>query len=242
MLAVLASPHDRRARDLVDRWARWDAALLSAGDLSRPGWRHDLRSPGSGTAVIGGRPVPVADLAGVLVLWPAVFEQELLHIVPAERSYVAAEMTAFLRSWLSQLPCPVLNRPTATSLSGPSWRPEQWVHAASRLGIPVRPVRRRARLVRGDAAPVEDLPGACPVTVVGRRCIGDVDTILAAHARRLAVAADVELLTVYFLGGQRDAPLLTADPMPDVTQPDLADAIRAHLLGASVATTGERRP
>jgi hypothetical protein len=50
-------------------------------------------------------------------------------------------MKAFLLSWLSQLNCLVLNRPTPLCLSGPSWRPEQWTYAAAQLGIPVQPLR-----------------------------------------------------------------------------------------------------
>lgn len=231
MIVVFASRHDPRARTLVEGWRREEAALLSTEDLSRPGWRHDPQRPGSGRAVVAGREIAVSDIAGVLTLWPAVFEQELAHIVPAERSYVAAEMTAFLRSWLTLLPCPVLNRPTATSLAGPSWRPEQWVHAAARLGTPVRPVRRRVRLA-GGSAPAEHPAEAVGVTVVGRRCFGDVHPALATRARRLAAAAGVGLLAVHFEGSGRGARLLSADPFPDLTPDDVADAVRGCLLAA----------
>ncbi len=61
-------------------------------------------------------------------------------------AYVSAEMTAFLLSWLSGLDCPILNRPTPNCLSGPGWRQEQWIHLAARLGIPVDPVQRYAKL------------------------------------------------------------------------------------------------
>ena len=68
---------------------------------------------------------------------PAVFEDELTDIMFSDRSYVAAEMTAFLLFWLSRLRCPVLNEPTATCLAGRYWRREQWIDQAARAGIAV---------------------------------------------------------------------------------------------------------
>lgn len=230
MLVLFASPRDPTARALAERWARHDAAVLTSRDLSRPGWRHDPDRPEAGRAVIAGRGVEAGAIAGVLVRWPAVFEQELAHIEPSDRCYVAAEMTAFLRSWLTRLPCPVVNRPTATSLIGPSWRPEQWVHAAARLGIPARPVRRRVVPAGAGTGPAVEAAPHATVTVAGDRCFGDVHPALASHARRLAAAAGVTLLAVHFGGGDRDAPLLSADLLPDLTDDGVIDAVLACLL------------
>ena len=108
--------------------------ILTCEDLSAPGWRHRLG--GASTAVIGGETVPAAGIRGVLIRRSHMLEWEPEHIVPGDRAYVAAEMTAFLRSWLSGLGCPVLNRPAPTCLSGPGWCREQWVQTAARLGIP----------------------------------------------------------------------------------------------------------
>ena len=147
MLVVVASRYDEIARSLVDCWAKQGAKLLTCDDLSVVGWRHSLRGVGGdssplldSTAVVDGQVVGVEEISGVLIRLPYVFEQELLHIVPDDRAYVAAEMQAFLISWLSRLKCPVLNRPTPSYLLGANWRPQQWVYAAAQVGIPVRPV------------------------------------------------------------------------------------------------------
>src|SRR5579872_3914402 len=124
MLVVLAHRYDQEARELVSHWSASDARLLTSADLSRKGWRHFSDEPTASTAVISGRVVPVDQISGVLTLLTGVFEQELVDIVPSDRSYAAAEMTAFLLCWLSTLKCPVLNRPTPTCLSGPYWRRE----------------------------------------------------------------------------------------------------------------------
>jgi hypothetical protein len=137
-------------------------------------------------------------------------------------------MTALLKSWLSGLGCPVLNQPDANCLSGPGWDQERWVHVAARLGVPVRPLRRRIALSAG-ASETGPAPPGITVTVVGDRCLGPADDVLFTHARRLARAARAGLLSVRF-GETADGPeLLAANPFPDVSAPEVADAVLEYL-------------
>lgn len=207
MLLVVASPWDEAARALVDRWEPHGAGLLSVSDLSRAGWRHYPGDPGRSRAVVDGKVVATSDISGVLTRLPAITEQEIPHIVPEDRSYAATEMTAFLTFWLSTLKCPVLNRPSASSLCGPSWRSEQWTLRASRLGLPVAPRHRHTPPFGagtptpgdGSSSSLADADvGAVQVTVVGDRCVGAADEDLARQARLLAAAAGVDLLAVLF--------------------------------------------
>lgn len=221
MLVVIASCLDEGARTLDDRWT--DVRVLTCEDLSVAGWRY--RPGGTSTAVVGGEIVPAAEISGVLTRRSRVLEWEPDHIVPGDRAYVAAEMTAFLRSWLSDLECPVLNRPAPTCLSGPGWCREQWVQTAARLGIPVRPVRWRL----GPSAGVREDEPAATATVVGDRCLGAADHASAAWALRLARAAGVDLLAVRFGEAEGGFELLGADPWPDVSSPEVADAILEYL-------------
>ncbi|HEV2714058.1 MAG TPA: hypothetical protein VGU64_02260, partial [Terriglobales bacterium] len=126
MIVVLASLDDSSAEALVQRWAHVDARLMTCEDLSRSGWSVSPHLRGRGMTVIGGERVGVKHIQGVLVRLSFVTENELPHIHPEDRLYLAAEIMAFLVAWLSELPCPVLNRPTPFCLAGPSWRPEQW--------------------------------------------------------------------------------------------------------------------
>ncbi|MCF2149994.1 hypothetical protein IQ276_026895 [Desmonostoc muscorum LEGE 12446] len=250
MLVVVASRHDKAAEALVANWSAYGASLLTPENLSVAGWRHYVRGGGdegdegaggaggatssssssSSSAVVGGVTIALDQITGVLTRLPSIFEQELLHIIPEDRGYVAAEMNAFLISWLSSLKCPVLNRPTPTYLLGPAWRPEQWVYAAAQLGIPVRPVRRQSSLLASVRPQVMEKP-AVKVTVVGDRCLGEVEKPLASHARRLADAAQVDLLTVNFSSRESSAELLGADLWVDISAPDVADAILEYLSG-----------
>ena len=223
MLVVVASRLDEGAAKLARR--RDDVRLLSCEDLSVAGWRHMSGASETSTAVVGGEVVPAAEIEGILVRRSRVLDWEPGRIAPKDRDYAAAEMTAFLRSWLSGLGCRVLNRPSATSLSGPGWCREEWVQMAARLGIPARPARWS--LDPPGAAP-EDEP-AFTATVVGGRCLGAPDRVIGQRALRLARAAGVDLLAARFGETNGDVELLDADPWADVCEPEVADAILEYL-------------
>lgn len=222
MIVVLASRHDRVAVDLVSRWASKGAELCSVEDLSAAGWRYLPGVPNSSTVVAGGRIAPQPEITGVLTRRAWVLEDELIRIVPADRSYVAAEMSAFLISWLSSLDCPVLNPPTPSCLSGPNWRHEQWVQAAALAGLPVRPSHRRVPALAEIAPQQEEWAApAAYVTVVGEQVLGALNGIQSDQARRLARAAGTNLLGITFAGEF----FSSATPWPDLSAPGVADAI-----------------
>ncbi len=156
--------------------------------------------------------------------------QELSYITAADREFAASEMTAFLLAWLSRLPCPILNRPSGTSLCGPNWRTEQWTHAAAKIGIPVEPVQRQipACAIINDRA--LDFGTRVDAVVVGERCLGEVSADQAIAARRLAIAAGVGLLTVRFTVRDGESRFVEASAMPSLADPRVAEAVRDHLL------------
>ncbi len=228
MLLILASQYDEAARALARCWSSYDAALLSPDSLCREGWRYDDARPEGSRAVVDGTPLRAEELRGVLVRLPSVPQDELVQLRPEERAYVAVEMTAFLLAWLSHLPCPVLNRPTAQCLAGPGWRPEQWLHAAARAGLPTVPLRRGTGELGSVPAPTDDATPLACVTVVGRRCLGATTPTLARHARCLADAAGVELLSVQFVGPPRAPRVAGASLWPELDAP-LSEALLERL-------------
>ncbi|TMQ07446.1 MAG: hypothetical protein E6J90_05300 [Deltaproteobacteria bacterium] len=221
MLVVVSHAGDAGAHRLVERWQGHGARLLVARDLCRPGWRHYAPGGDAGRAMIGGAPVPVAEIRGVVTRVPHIRALDLPQIVAEDREYVAAELNAFLTAWLDTLPCPVLNRPSAGSLIGPAFSHERWLVAAARAGISVATRRHRA--------PALDRPPAMAIaTVVGERWFGAVEPEVGAQAVRLARAAGVELLTVRFTSASPGAAFTSADLLVDVT-PEIADAILARM-------------
>lgn len=249
MLVVVASTWDEAARTLVERWEPYGAGLLTVSDLSTAGWRHHLGDPDRSRAVVGGRVVATGDISGVLTRLPAVTEQELSAIVAEDRAYAAAEMTAFLTYWLSTLKCPVLNQPSSSCLCGPSWRPEEWALAASRLGMPVAPRRRYTPpFGEGMSAAAEEPPfsfadahaGAVQMTVIGDRCIGAGDEELARQARSLATAAGVDLLAVLFSGPEVGARFVDAHLWVDVSGDGVGEALLDYFSSRTPTSSLQR--
>jgi hypothetical protein len=231
VIVVIAARRDRGVSTLLA--ARWhtEVGVLTATDLCTSGWRVLTSDPAGSCAVVDGTVIPVSSITGVLVRLPAITESELPMIAAADRAYAAQEMTAFLTYWLSSLPCPVLNRPTASSLCGPNWRSERWVLTAARLGLPVSPRHRRTSAFSGEPPPAATagLPLApderVTATIVGDRCIGTQDEVVAARARMLASTAGVDLLSVYFSGQGAGSRFFDAHPWVNLNNVQTADAI-----------------
>jgi hypothetical protein len=229
MLVVLASNNDPVAQVLVARWADQGAVLLTCADITQPGWRYSLPCDRETRATIGGRRVDMDDIRGVLNRLPFVNPAELTNIIPSEREYVCVEITAFLTWWLSQLKCPVLNRPRAAGLMGPNWPLEQWVTTAVQLGIPTRPTMRQLSPARG-VEPSPDVPTLNTVTVVGPHCFGTNEATLADQARRLAQAAHVDVLAAHFTREHQE--FVAADVWINAAAPEIADALLEALREA----------
>ncbi|MEK6302431.1 MAG: hypothetical protein AABO41_17105 [Acidobacteriota bacterium] len=231
MLVVLANRADATAAGLVSAWASQDAALLTAEDLSRAGWRHHPGAKEASTAVIGGRVVAVREIEAVLTRLPCVTEADLPHIVAEDRSYVAMEMTSFLVAWLSALECTVINKPRPACLVGPNWREAEWVRLAAELGMRVRTLRRECAPGASFVPPVfEGVPAA--VTIIGKARFGFADETLKDQAGRLAQAAGVDLLTVFFTSASASsAEFLGVSLCPDLSSSDAAGSVLELLTG-----------
>jgi hypothetical protein len=254
-IVVVANRFDAIARQLVARWAQHDALLLTCEDLSTAGWRYtcggatdDAMSMAGGRAVISGRALAVAEIMGVYTRTPSIFPQELTQIGPPDREYIAAEMTAFLTWWLSALPCVVVSRPTASSLAGPGWRPEEWFWAAVRAGLPIVPIH--SRVAFSPSTPftpftpstaltphLQPLPHTShlTLTLVGGRCFDpngeelDAWDPRAIIAQRLARAGGVDLLAVQLIASPPGWAINGVIPWPNDLSDGVAEALCAHL-------------
>ena len=207
MTIVIAHAGDPVARQLVVDWTP-EARLITPRDLSRPGWRHFPVGGGDDTFALEDHAMRANEASAVFVRIAAVLPTDLAHIAEEDRAYVAAEMTAFLASFLSSLRCPVVNRPSASSLMGPGWSCERWRAAAIAAGLDI-------------AAPDSgDL-----VTVVGGDCIGAGNERVADRALTLARFAGVDFLPLRMTV---DARFAGAEPWAALP-PAAAAALRALL-------------
>jgi hypothetical protein len=223
VLVVVASSYDAQAKSIVARWGTSGAALLSAEDLCSPGWAVSVPHSRGDRAVIGGKVVKPGDISGILTLRPAVFAPELRGIHVDDRPYVAAELNALLTQWLMAQRCPILNRPSLSCLAGPGWRRGQWIHAAARLGIPVRTLHTRVP----QRAQAEQQEPTVDVLSVGTRCFWTEDRQLISWHLRLAQAARTGLLSTRFSASNGE--MLSAHSWPLLNDPEVLDAIRGQL-------------
>jgi hypothetical protein len=223
MILIIASRTDQAAQMLAERWKDQDARVITCRDLSTAGWRFYADRPHASSLAVGNQLVAGSEVTAVLMRLPWITDDELPHIRPADRTYAAAEICAFLVAWLSKTAFPVINRPSPSCLMGPSWGHAQWTYNATRIGM-----RVRERHLKNQSEGLSNRESAGPfavATVIRERCIGPVAPELAEQARRLARAAGVEMLTVQFSGPGEDAGFVQAFLSADVSQPEVADAI-----------------
>jgi hypothetical protein len=241
VVLVVASGFDSAAQALVARWRGEGARLLTPSGLSRPGWIFDPERPERSVAIIEDEVIQLGDIRGVCTRLGAVTTGDLAHVVPEERAYVAAEMTAFLLAWLSAMSCPVVNRPTPLNLAGPSWRSDQWARAAARAGLVTHPVRRRVPPY--DAASSSKSEGSdefaaepsMSVSLIGARMFVDgadpqEGCAVEAKLRAIAAEAGVDALTAIFSRAASGLVFRHASASVDVTRSEVADALQALLL------------
>jgi hypothetical protein len=235
VIVVLARAGDPALLALERHASAACIAQLTPRDLARPGWRYVAGSPQQFVAVTSIGCIPAGDIAAVVTRFTHVVEADLGHIVAADRAYVAAEVQAFLLGALTPLSCPMFNRPTATSLSGPYWRNEQWVFAAARSGMAVRPSVRHCRLGPMPSGVVRVDGERTSVSVIGNECLGAVNAQLRHQARQLARRAGVSLLEVRFERHEHDWYFDGASVTPEI------NAEVATTLLACVEGPGLRR-
>jgi hypothetical protein len=234
MRLILAHDHDIAARTLATRWGA-EARLLTVADLHRNGWGLELDPDGrvrTELADPAGKPLPITGVVNRLgVITPA----DLPQVHRQDRQYAAAELTAFLLAWLDACPAPVLNRPSAGSLNGPAWHPEQWAAAATSVGLRPDGVRRRIGLTAGTLRPEPVWDRMIGAHVVGDDCFGEVHPVLARRLCELARLAGTPLLGAVVSGPGPGARVRDISAWPDVADPQVADAVANALRARGMA-------
>lgn len=222
MLLVLASRRDEEAASYVERWAHSDAVLMTPADLSKSGWVL-CADASRGSFVAGGCTYSSAMVSSVLVRLPEVHNYELPDITERDRSYAAAEMTAFIMAWLAALPCLVVNRSALTRLVEPQWRLAKWVVEAERAGIPTIEAIETASSGTEAARRLRWMP-----VLRGRA----LDAWRAEHRDYAKNIADRTGLDLFALGFEVDAPgrLAAVDQFPPILEEPLLSALSAVLV------------
>jgi hypothetical protein len=171
--------------------------------------------------MIAGRQLAGRQITGLITRLPAVTEDELQHIVQEDRSYVAAEMHAFLFAFLAALPCPIVNPPSPACLCGPNLREVQWRKLVRELKIPLPEEFAGGRAIAA-ATPTETMS---EVAVIKERTMGAEEESLRRWTRALAQAAGLPYLRVRYSYVRRMPCFVGADPRPQLESEEIADAL-----------------
>ena len=173
---------------------------------------------------VAGRRIGVRELTGVVSLVPAVLPGLLTFYDEGEREYQAAELHAWLSFFLSSLPCRVVNRPTAISLTGPALSALSWMRLACTAGIATAPLALGSRdirpVLRGPVA------GGADVVCVGGRIVSPSDSLAEDTTLRLAESVGVAYLRAWF---DEDGRLLGATSVPDLRPSPTRRALAEYL-------------
>jgi hypothetical protein len=217
MILVLASIIDEAAASFVKHLASdADAALITCTDLASSPLNLHHPNFDASTITVARETIRVDRLAGFVNLLPVVLPDELIFYDEAERDYQAAEIHALLTFFLSSLACPVINRATATSLTGPFHNPLGWRQLARSLGIPVSGIAICSNAFANPFTVPAD-GGSIEVACLGNRVIVPSSTVADTQTLILAQHGGVEYLrAVYIRDASGDARYLTAYTTPDV--------------------------
>jgi hypothetical protein len=226
VILVVHRETDEDAHRLISARSSHDCVGLSPTDLSYEGWSVSHPQSVEDSFVASGDTHKTQCVSGVLNRLDAISPADVAHIHSEDRSYVAAEMQALLAYWLTALGNRVLNRPSTTTLLGPSWTQEQWLHAAAAVGIPV------VELDVADGAPDAPLLKSEMVTVVGTQAFGGSERT-QRWAKTLARESRVALAGVVFTRSRSEPAMLGVTLKPPANYRAVRDALLVHLLEAS---------
>jgi hypothetical protein len=233
-LLVLARAGDVAIRALQTQ-ARQPVVHASIPDLSCAGWRYVSGRPDQASVYASGRVIPAARIAAVLCRLDTIAPSDLPHVHRDDRAYVAAELNAFLRAWLTQFRGVRFNEPSWVSLAGPGWDALQWAWFVRRLGVPVAASAHRSTELRASGREI------VRVIVAGDDVFGITDPTLATYALRIARATRSCSLRITFIHDHRWQ-FVSADPRPDIDSVSASALLRLAFASDSAPTSREGGP
>lgn len=228
---VFGSELDDGARDAVLSWSKKDAVLLTPADLFCKGWRTTSGKVDDWSFVASGERYPARSISGIVTMVSRIFAHELFDVEPNDRNYAAAEATAFALFFLSKVPCPVVNRPTANCLTGPNWRPEQWLRACFEAGIRTKESKRTNRVLPQKI----DMTGLKSVTVLAGKCLEDTSEGCLSSVLKLASLANVTFLRVCFTQENGQRFFYKAEVVPDLGDRKIRKALGAYFSVSGIS-------
>ena len=218
MIIFLCSPDDISARHFVTGLRRHHglaAQIITPQELVyAPDMEHRLNGTHTFSSVklaSHGR-LDSRSITGVVNRLEFLPDAHLARVNATDRAYSQQELLAIWSSWISALPCPVINRPTAICVTGPLFHPAIWQHHAAAAGLPTAPMLYDVDL----PDPVAPAP-MHSVIVCKDQCHGaSLPPGLFGACCDLARLAGLDMLEVMFGQGPSGAVFSHASPIPDL--------------------------
>jgi hypothetical protein len=223
-----------------------------------PRWTHRLNDNG---------PCCIEFHDGRFLETPAAVLNRLQYIpappgfVGADRDYAVTELTALVLSWLTQMDCPVLNRPSPSGIGGALRGQLAWQQLATQAGLKSIELQMTTSTrdfpVRRDFVPrstaswhADSLPGLrvneyhwcservdttdpIAVHVIGARASGAAPETILEKCRCLARLAQLDIIRIDLVRSCEGLKFLSADAQPHMADPALSVCV-ADALEARV--------
>ena len=219
MLIFLCTPGDMSARWFVAELRRRHgvaAQIVTPQELVyAPDMQHRLdgaEATSSVTLKTHGT-LDSASITGLVNRVDFLPDAHLATVNATDRSYMLQELLAIWSSWISALPCPVINRPTATSMAGPMYHPAIWCHNAAAVGLPV------AHMVYDTDLPdpVTPTPVQSAIICQGQCHSTSVPAYLFGACCDLAAYVGLDMVELFFGSGPNGTVFSYASPIPDLS-------------------------
>jgi hypothetical protein len=261
---VLARPSDSTAIDvaaaLKRRLGSAQVQLRTPNEVVlAPRWEHRVCDHGTSTRILTHDGVTLEKPSVIFNRLSGFDSAPLDDGTPEDREYARAEIAALLLSWLAGVGCPVVNRPSPSSVFGGYRRAIVWQRLAVSAGletVPLHATSSSRRLPIPGLLSEPQVGGSTSETggrfrvnqfywhvppagvadksihVIGKRVIGDAPSAILEGCVELARLAAMDFLRVDFLKstGQRHAwAFAGADHWPVVSDAQVIAAV-ADLL------------
>ncbi len=222
MIVFLCSPGDVSARWFVAELVRQHgvaAQIITPQELVyAPDMQHRLDGAEAFSSVTlkSHGTLDSASITGVVNRLEYLPDAHLANVTATDRAYMQQELLAIWSSWISALPCPVINRPTAISMSGPMFHPAIWQHNAAAAGLPSAHMIYDADL----PDPMPPPPVQSAIVCQGQCHSTSVSPDLFGACCDLADYVGLDMLEVLFGHGPDGMVFSYASPIPDLSHAD----------------------
>lgn len=224
VIIIIAGIYDANAQKVVKDWSDkgYVVKLITTKSITSNKFTCEFGTDSKKSSVVlDGVRYDEDDIEAIVTLLPCVTSYELPFIKDEDRNYVAQEIQAFLLGFLLKFDSCVINKSTASSLIGVSWRPYKWLLEMEKIGLKVG---RNFNFTQINHE-IKRLNDVKKVQIVGDKIIGTSNSDFITKLKKITEKFSTKLLTVEY-GFLKDRyGILKVYPMVDIGNGAVSDAL-----------------